>query len=320
MERAAAGSMGRSVDIVHQHCLWLANSRTTFYLYKNRKVPSVIAPHGSLEPWALQRSSLKKRIALSLYERNNLYKASCLHALSELEVTGFREFGLRNPIAIIKNGISQSWLDSEGDSAGFRSKFNIHPEKRIALFLSRITPVKGIPLLIEALAMIRETLDNWILVLAGADEFHHLREIQAAVNKNNLDDHVVFSGLLADQTKRDAYAAADLFVLPTRREAAPIVVLEALGAGIPVITTKGAPWQDLITHDCGWWTDISANALASALKDAAMKSPAALKAMGGRGRTLVSSHYTWKQAAQMTIKLYEWLLGRGERPAFVITD
>ena len=320
MERAAAGTEGRGIDIVHQHCLWLANSRTTRFLRKHQGVPSVIAPHGSLEPWALRRSNWKKRIVLPLYEGANLRHASCLHALSEQEVAGMREFGLKNPIAVIPNGISGSWLASSGDAATFRRRFNIAPEKRIILYLSRITPIKGLPLLIEALAEIRNELADWVLVLAGADEFDHLREIRAVVDGYDLARHVIFTGLLVDQIKRDAYAAADLFVLPTLREAAPVVVLEALGAGVPVLTTKGAPWENLVTHRCGWWTDIDSGAIADVLKKAMACSPAELRQMGGRGRDLVGARYTWQQSALQTISLYRWLIGQGERPDFVSFD
>lgn len=320
MEGAAAGVEGRNFDIVHQHCLWLANSRTTSYLRERRSVPSVIATHGTLEPWALRLSSWKKKIALSLYERANLRNASCLHALSSQEVAGIREFGLKNPVAVIPNGISRSWLESAGDAAAFRRRFNIAPEKRIILYLSRITPIKGLPLLIEALAEIRNALSDWVLVLAGADEFDHLTEIQAAVSKFHLARYVVFTGLLVDQAKRDAYAAADLFVLPTRREAAPVVVLEALGAGVPVLTTKGAPWESLVTHHCGWWTDIATGAIAEALKGALSCTPDELRQMGQQGRKLVASRYTWQQSAQKTIELYQWLIGRGERPDYVVVD
>jgi glycosyltransferase involved in cell wall biosynthesis len=320
MMRAALGPEGQYFDIVHQHCLWLANSRMTQQLHKLHNVPSVVAPHGSLEPWALQRSSWKKRIALLLYERSNLRDASCLHALSAQEVPGFRDFGLRNPIAVIPNGIGQSWLESKGDSQAFRRSFNIKPEKRILLYLSRITPVKGLPLLIEALAEIRKELSDWLLVLAGVDEFDHLRDIQEAVTRHQLEQHVLFTGLLFDQVKRDAYAAAELFVLPTRREAAPVVVLEALGAGIPVLTTKGAPWENLLTHRCGWWTDIDSEAIAEALKDAISCAPDELRRMGKRGKELVAARYTWTKSARMTIELYEWLLNRRERPDFVLAD
>ena len=320
MEKMVSSEEARTISIVHQHGIWTGISRVTRKFRLTLDVPSIIAPHGSLEKWALKRSKFKKKIALALYERQNLQMASCLHACSHQEISGFRDFGLSNPIAVIPNGIGDSWLESQGDSLAFRRQFHIPESKRILLFLSRITPIKGLPMLMDALGSIRKYLNDWVVVLAGADEFNHLQTVQQAVLDFGLENTVVFTGMLRGQLKRDAFAAADLFILPTQRENFAIVVAEALGAGVPVITTKGAPWQDLVSHDCGWWTDISAEMLAVALQDAIVKPPEELKAMGERGRALVSSRYTWKQSAQMTIELYEWLLGRRERPAFVVMD
>jgi len=320
MEKAASSDVGRHISIVHQHGVWTGISRTTNIMRQRYETPSIVAPHGSLERWALNKSMWKKRIALTLYEQENLRKASCLHACSHQEVAGFRDFGLSSPVAVIPNGIGMSWLNSKGDGLAFRKQFNIPESKRILLYLSRITPIKGLPMLIQALGSIKQQMKDWVLVLAGADEFGHLKEVQQAVSEAGLKQYVVFTGMLTGQLKRDAFATAEMFVLPTLRENFAIVVAESLGAGVPVITTKGAPWQDLITHDCGWWTDVSADALADAVQDAIQKTPAELKAMGERGRTLASSHYTWKQAAQMTIELYDWLLGRRERPGFVIMN
>jgi glycosyltransferase involved in cell wall biosynthesis len=124
-------------------------------------------------------------------------------------------------------------------------------------------------------------------------------------------------GPLHGQDKRDAFAAADLFVLPTHSEGSPMVVLEALGAGVPVLTTKGAPWADLVRHGCGWWTDISAGGIHDALRDALALSGTAWAAAGQRGRYLVAQKYSWAEIASKTIRLYGWLEGRVPTPDFV---
>ncbi len=305
------------ISIVHHHALWTGLSLVTNRLHKRERVPTVIAPHGMLEKWALRKSRLKKSLALALYERKTLFGASCLHACSEQEMAGFREFGLQNPVAVIPNGISNSWLKSSGDGNAFRKRFGLPPDKRIMLFLSRITPVKGLTLLLDALDKVRPYLDNWLVVIAGADEFDHKAEISEKITRLHLEDSIVFTGLLVDQVKRDAFAAAEIFVLPTRKENYGIVIAEALGAGVPVLTTKGAPWENLVAAGCGWWVDIDCDAISEALKLAINLSSDELRMMGTRGKELVATHHTWFRSAQLTIELYEWLLGRGKKPDFV---
>lgn len=306
--------------VIHQHGIWYGLSRITCTLGKVTHTPTVVAPHGSLEQWALKKSWWKKQLALACYERENLQTASCLHACSEQEIAGFRDFGLTNPIAVIPNGISHNWLESTGDAQLFREQHRIPPEKRVMLFLSRITPVKGLFFLLDALQSIRDHLDDWLVIIAGADEFGHLKEVQAKIRELHLEGNIRFSGLLTGQTKRDAFAAAELFVLPTKRENYGIVIAEALGAGVPVLTTKGAPWKDLETYNSGWWVDVTAGAIAMALKEALACSPEQLRDMGLRGKSRAAIDYTWSKSARKSIELYEWLLGRQDKPEFVVVD
>jgi glycosyltransferase involved in cell wall biosynthesis len=280
----------------------------------------VLAPHGSLEPWALLKSSRKKALALSLFEGKNLREASCLHATSAAEIGDFRKFGLKGPIALIPNGVSGSWLQSTGEEERFREKFGIPKERRIAFFLSRITPKKGLPMLLDAWADHRDRLRDWCLVIAGSDEFSHLSALVAHVEAASLSDSVIFLGPLYGTDKRDAFAASDVFVLPSHGEGAPMAVLDALGAGVPVLTTQRTPWEDLCRHRCGWWVPDNAGPIGEALVDISLRSREDLVSWGSRGKDLVSLSYSWKLSADKCNHLYSWLLGLAERPQYVHTD
>jgi glycosyltransferase involved in cell wall biosynthesis len=319
MERIAACE-AKNISVIHQHALWTGLSRVTALLRERHGIPSIITPHGSLESWALKKSWWKKRIVLKLYERDNIFNASCLHAVGENELAHCRNFGLKNPIAVIPNGISSDWLESEGDGRAFKARCGIPTDKRVLLFLSRITPKKGLPMFLDALRENRKLFLDWHFVIAGSDEFGHQAEVQSIINQNKMERNISFAGSLHGQIKRDAFAAADLFVLPSYSEGAPIVILEALGASVPVLATKASPWQELEQYSCGWLASISAEAIAEALKDAMSCAPDELRRMGERGKELVAARYTWTKSARMTIELYEWLLNRRERPDFVLAD
>jgi glycosyltransferase involved in cell wall biosynthesis len=319
MERAA-GQEAKDISVVHQHAIWTGMSRCTSMLHERFGIPTVVTPHGSLEKWALRKSGWKKKIAMALYESANLHNASCLYACSDQEVTSFRDFGLKNPVAVIPNGISADWLTCHGDNSAFRRQFGIPVDKRLLLFLSRITPKKGLSMLIDVMSNAKELLADWHLVIAGADEFNHQVTIENKIVVNGLESKVTFVGNLLGQIKRNSFSAAELFILPTLSENFGIVVIEALGAGIPVLTTKGAPWKVLEDQKCGWWSDVNTEALTEVLKSALSRSPEELRIMGQRGKELVAARYTWAKSAEMTIELYEWLLHRRERPDFVVLD
>jgi glycosyltransferase involved in cell wall biosynthesis len=159
--------------------------------------------------------------------------------------------------------------------------------------------------------------EGWRFVIAGSDESGYLEEIRRKTRKFELHDKVVFVGPLFDQDKRDAFSAAELFLLPSRREAGPVTVLEALASGVPVLTTKGVPWGDLVIYHCGWWAQPTVAGVAESLRAALALSAEDLQKMGARGRDLVQSKYTWPVSAGMTVRLYQWILGRSERPEFV---
>lgn len=320
MERAAAGDPGRAIEIVHQHGIWTGASRATNLLRRRYAVPTVIASHGHLDSWALGLSRWKKKVALAAYERQNLANASCLHATSPAEIADFRNFGLKNPIALIPNGISSLQLREKGDPLRFRARFSLPADKRILLFLSRITPKKGLMMLLDAIKNVEGEWQDWMLLIAGTDEFGHQAEVEARISALGLDDTAKIIGPLFDAAKADAFAAADLFVLPSFSEGAPMVILDSLAAGVPVIATQASPWEDLVRFGCGWWVPTNTEGLAAALGESAAMDQAGLGEKGRRGRDLVASSFTWASLAKHSLDLYRWLLGRGDKPDFVLTD
>jgi glycosyltransferase involved in cell wall biosynthesis len=318
MERAVHLASGANRPaIVHQHSIWSGLSRVTHEWRKRHNVRTIVAAHGCLQKWALSKSMWKKKIALMAYEAENLHRASCLHACGESEVVDYREYGLKNPIALIPNGISEAWIHTAGDEAAFRKRYALPHETRIMLYVSRITPKKGLRMVLDALRELRREFQDWTFVIAGVDEFNHQRELETLVQTSNLNGKIRFIGPLYGDEKRNAYAAAELFILPTHSEGNPISVLEALGAGRAVITTKGTPWGELICHNCGWWTDVSSHAIGEALAKAVSRSKSDLTAMGRRGLELVRGSYTWPEITKKTIQVYDWLNERGRQPECV---
>jgi glycosyltransferase involved in cell wall biosynthesis len=306
-----------AADVVHQHGLWTAQSRITG-VFRRRGSATVVAPHGSLEPYARQRSALKKRMALAVFESANLRQASCLHATTEMELHTFRDFGLRRPVAIVPNGVAPEWLNARGDGARFMEQHGLGDQTRVMLFLSRVDPIKGLPLLIEAIGANRDRLRDWCLVIAGPDSHGHRLDIRQLVDRLGLAHVVRVIGPLYDAEKADAFAAAELFVLPTHSENFGLVVAEALASGVPVVTTHGAPWPALEADGCGWWVPCDSHSIGIALVDACRRTADALAAMGARGQALIAAKYTWPAITQQTLELYRWLRGERERPAFVV--
>ena len=294
--------------VVHDHGLWLPTNHAVAHAARATKTPRIVSIRGMLSEWALDAGQAKKRVAWWVYQRRDLATASVLHATSEAEVEHVRRVGLRQSVAFIQNGVAvpKSTASHERTSGNGR---------RTALFLSRLHPVKGLMNLVEAWAQVRP--DGWDLVLAGPDADGYRAEVEQRIDVLGLDG-VACVGEVSDAEKWERYAAADLFVLPTFSENFGIVVAEALAAGVPVITTTGAPWRELETHQCGWWVEIGIEPLAEALAEATSLPDDARRAMGARGRTLIEQEYAWSRVADEMDAVYGWLLGQAPRPDCIV--
>jgi glycosyltransferase involved in cell wall biosynthesis len=296
--------------VVHDNGLWLPTNHAVAAAARELRRPLVISPRGMLSTWATKFHRWKKRAAWTLFQRRDLESATALHATAMMEAEEFRRAGLRQPIAVLPNGVNLP--PALADSA------ERNRQTRTALFLSRVHPKKGLLDLVEAWARVRPT--NWRMVVAGNDEENHRAQIEAAVRRARLESSFSFIGAVNEAAKWNLYREADLFILPSHSENFGIVVAEALAAGVPAITTRGTPWRELAERQCGWWTEIGATPLGEALAAATAATDEERSAMGLRGRALIEEKYSWSWVAAEFKDVYEWLLGKAERPACVRLD
>ena len=303
----AAGSSADSPDCVHLHGVWSPWLVRQFYRWRRQGVPCMWTPHGMLEPWALAHKRTKKAVAWRLYQRRLLNSATAIHATSDGEARQFRALGLDRPIAVIPWGVA---LPSPGRAA--EGERRTDDRSRTALFVGRIYPVKGLPMLVEAWARVRPP--RWRMRIVGPDEAGHRAEVESLIRKSGCESAFEFCGELAGSAKDDAYKSADLFILPSHTENFGVAIGEAMAHGLPVVTTQGTPWKVLEEERCGWWCPVSVDGLRAALFDATRKSPEDLLAMGQRGRAVVAERFEWGHLAEQFSELYRWSIGEGRPP------
>jgi glycosyltransferase involved in cell wall biosynthesis len=188
--------------------------------------------------------------------------------------------------------------------------------ERVVLSLGRIHPKKGLARLVHAWSKVEARYPAWWLRIAGPPELGHDNELRALAVSLGLT-RISVEGPIYGEAKTSAYRCADVFVLPTLNENFGLTVAEALAAGTPVISTKGAPWSGLEREGCGWWIEQGIEPLAAALAHAMALPHEALEAMGDKGRKWMARDFTWDCVAEEMLGVYLWLARRAPAPPTV---
>ncbi|HUP01939.1 MAG TPA: glycosyltransferase [Gemmatimonadota bacterium] len=289
---------------VHDHGIWLPSNHAVARAAGRVGAPRIVSPRGMLSEWSLAHRGWKKRVAWRAFQRRDLETVGAVHATSDLEADEIRAAGIAAPVAVVPNGV---------ELPPARPRRRVEPRgTRRFLFLSRIHPKKGLVNLVEAWGAAR--LEGWELVIAGPDEGGHRAEIERRARALPPGPPVRFRGPILDGEKWDAYGDADVFVLPTLSENFGVVVGEALASGVPVITTRAAPWSALVERGCGWWIEAGVEPLAAALREAAALGDGEREAMGSQGRRLIEERFGWPAVARRMLSVYRWLADRGPEP------
>lgn len=295
-------------DLIHLHGMWTPLLAVAALVARRRSIPLVISPHGCLEPWALGYKRHKKWLALKTYQGAILRSASLLVATANQEMESIRRLGLSQPVAVIPNGVD----------VGTPPCRVTHKKIRTILFLSRVNPIKGLLDLVEAWANVRRA--RWRIVIAGGDEEGYLAKVEALIRAKELQPDFEFVGFVDGARKQACFEIADVFILPSYSENFGIAVAEALASELPVITTTGTPWHDLVEYHCGWWVEPGVQGLSDALIEAMECDQDELRQMGQRGRQLVIDKYSWAKIGVDALKVSEWLLDSSRPKPEVVKD
>jgi poly(glycerol-phosphate) alpha-glucosyltransferase len=308
-------------DLLHRHGLWMYPSLACVRWHRQTKRPYVISPRGMLDPWAVRHSHWKKSLVGVLHENGFLRGASCLHALCQAEANSIRQYGLRNLVCLIPNGI-----DLPEHSPNVFPPWQAASEAgcKVLLYLGRIHHKKNLLNLINAWAKIRKgggaRVKEWILAIAGYDQASHENELKVQCAALGVESSVRFPGPQFNEDKAACYYHCAAFILPSFSEGMPMVVLEAWSYGKPVLMTPECNLPEGFAAGAAIHIETKPEGIAEGLRQLIEMSDADRQAMGQRGLQLVSERFTWAKIASEMRVVYEWILGRGSKPSCVITD
>jgi glycosyltransferase involved in cell wall biosynthesis len=208
-------------------------------------------------------------------------------------------------IAVIRNGAPITV--SSADRAAVRAALGLDQDSKIVLTVARYTEQKDHRMLLDAIPAILASEPRARFVWVGTGPLHDV--LINAVRRQGLDRHVLFLGQRDDVPV--LMGAADILTLPSRFEGLPLVVLEAMAAGMPVVATRVCGTEEAVRHrvtgllvEPGWPAELAAALIA------VLKNPAWAAQLGKRGRIRAQRCFSTERMARATLALYDVVWNR----------
>lgn len=205
-------------------------------------------------------------------------------------------------ITVIHTGVETAPKFDHAAVDGFREACGAGDELPLVLTVARLSYEKGIDTLLETALLLkaRGTRFRWVVVGEGRDR----PEIEAVINEHDLADCVRLAGFVPDVWP--AMAAADVVCIPSKSEAFPVVMLEAMALGRPIVATRVGGVPEAITHNVdGLLVDPNEpDELACAVRSL-LTSPGDAALLGVRARATVCKRFDAANVAEQYVATYE---------------
>ncbi|KEO72294.1 glycosyltransferase [Anditalea andensis] len=289
--------------LYHANGVWQYPSHIAAVIARKKKIPLVISPHGMLYPQDLQKRKFFKKILWRWFLKKDLNNATCIHATCMEEMNHLRSLGISAPIAVIPNPIGI--IDYNFNNLQYQLN-----KKRSIGYLGRLDPRKNVECLIYAWYNLKDQMQNEELVIIGSGDIKYENFLKNEVQRLQLTN-VLFTGFLSGREKYDRIASLSYLAVPSHFENFGMNIAEALSFKVPVLASKGTPWEDLITNNCGWWIENDIQSFTTAIHEAMRLSESKRLEMGENGYNLIKNKYATDKVVYKMNLLYKSIV-KGE--------
>jgi glycosyltransferase involved in cell wall biosynthesis len=315
-------------DVVVVNGLWQFHGAAVREALRGTDTPYVVFPHGMLDPWFKQRHPLK-------HWKKALYWRACEHRVlrdaaavlftaeeeRQLARNTFTPYQCRE--LVVHHGCEGMPMEPEAARRAFEERFPELSGKELILYLGRIHEKKGADLLLSAFQhALRDAPHRPLhMVMAGPvgpDASAYAARLRAMAARLGIAERVTWAGMLQGPCKWGAFAAAELFALPSHQENFGIAVAEALSARLPVLISRQVNiWREIVDAGAGWaQADDEAGTIASLQAWLALE-PEARSAVRARARACFESHFAIHHAARCFTEALETVVREaGKAPRF----
>lgn len=238
-------------DVVVLHSMWLYPMWAVSRECRTMGKPYVYFPHGMLDLWPIRGQGLLKRVKKTIYwylrEKEIAENAASVWFTTAREMDNARQ---TFPIERVTRIVIPYGIDTELHDQGLpRAELVQPPDRKIALFLGRLHPVKNVDLLIDCWKAAKLP-DDWHLVLAGPCDPEYRRHLYVRIEESGLGKNVHFTGKVFGADKSYLLRRANWFLLPSHHENFGIAVLEAIAAKCAVAISDQVYLSDYFPDGC----------------------------------------------------------------------
>lgn len=238
------------LDVVHSH-FYFNNYDLGTRIARAANVPlintvyKIFPEHSRISPPALTskntafEKSLKKMI---------LYQNSCdrIIALSKMSKKYLQKYNVTPEIDVVPIGIFS------GDFASFppetvKEKLKIPLKRKLVLFVGDVSDENNVRLLFRSFKKVWHAIEDVHLLVVGTGNLFH--DMKHAIAREEFAKFVTFTGYLPKKQLNKIFGACDVLVYPGRLDPQPLVIIESLAAGTPVVAVEGMGAQDFISQN-----------------------------------------------------------------------
>jgi glycosyltransferase involved in cell wall biosynthesis len=215
-------------------------------------------------------------------------------------------------IDVIPNGVDAHYFDGlhDLDLSSFRLAF-ARPDQPIVYYVGRVVPEKGLHVLIDAAPRVLRDWPEVKFVISGGGGFANY--LRAKAYELGVDDNIIFTGRIPDETRDGLFKVADCAVFPSLYEPFGIVALEAMAVGTPVVVSDVGGLSEVVElHKTGIKVfPNSPESLAWGILHT-LKHPEWSRQRAENARRVARSDYKWARIADRTAETYEHVLGEAK--------
>jgi glycosyltransferase involved in cell wall biosynthesis len=235
----------------------------------------------------------------------------------------------KSKISVVWNGVDPECYSPKNckseEVEAIRNRYGVKPDEKMILFLGRLTLVKGVTNLVQAMPTILEEYPQTKLVILGKGEQQN--DIIETASRLRISDKVACKFEFVPERERILhYAAADVCIFPSTYEPFGIVSLEAMAMAKPIVVgAQGVVgFREQVVSFGSDQNGVHVNGgnpgdIAWGLKEV-LSDPNRAKQWGENGRKRVLQYFTWRQAAEQTLQIYEMLQHPREQSEYRVVD